>query len=74
MDRERKDRYTFQVSASDSSALGPRSSDVTVTVTVTDVNDNAPVFSSLPFRESIAQSTRIGTSVLQVRRELCTYM
>ncbi|KHJ80500.1 cadherin domain protein, partial [Oesophagostomum dentatum] len=39
----------------------------TVTVTVVDVNDHAPVFVSLPNRLSIAENTQVGSTVLIVK-------
>ncbi|KAM8835014.1 protocadherin-16 [Synchiropus picturatus] len=44
LDRERKASYSFQVFAVDLSPAAPRNSSAQVTVVVTDVNDNAPVF------------------------------
>ncbi|XP_032812178.1 protocadherin-16 [Petromyzon marinus] len=44
LDREARDSYRFFVVAADSSPSHPRSASVAVTVTVRDVNDNAPVF------------------------------
>ncbi|XP_053703387.1 protocadherin-16-like isoform X1 [Synchiropus splendidus] len=44
LDRERTASYSFQVFAVDLSPAAPRNSSAQVTVVVTDVNDNAPVF------------------------------
>ena len=54
LDREQIDLYTITVTASDNGTLS-RSSSFIVNVTVTDVNDNAPVFQGEPYRESIPE-------------------
>ncbi|KAL8603767.1 hypothetical protein ACOMHN_024383 [Nucella lapillus] len=43
LDRETRDNYTLVVQARDSSTSEPKSASATVTVSVTDVNDNGPV-------------------------------
>lgn len=43
LDRESQDAYLLVLEARDSSAAGPSSATVSLTVSVTDVNDNAPV-------------------------------
>lgn len=45
LDREEKSEYELIVVASDSSLTNPRSTEVNVTVTVLDANDNSPFFS-----------------------------
>ncbi|XP_060032946.1 protocadherin-16 [Erinaceus europaeus] len=50
LDREQCPSYAFPVSAVDGAAAGPLSSTVPVTITVRDVNDNAPIFPTSPLR------------------------
>ncbi|XP_057677236.1 protocadherin-16-like [Corythoichthys intestinalis] len=44
LDREKQASYTFLVFATDLSPASPRNSSAQVTITITDINDNAPVF------------------------------
>ncbi|XP_054639199.1 protocadherin-16-like [Dunckerocampus dactyliophorus] len=44
LDRERQASYSFQVLAVDLSPASPRNASAQVTITITDVNDNTPVF------------------------------
>ena len=65
-DREKKQRYTFEVYATDSGLYGPRSRSVRVEITIEDVNDNAPVFTEVPFKADISQSYSVGQQVTKV--------
>ena len=66
-DREKKERYTFEVYATDSGLYGPRTRSVRVDIDIGDVNDNAPVFTEVPFKADISQSYRVGQQVTKVR-------
>ncbi|XP_077402425.1 protocadherin-16 isoform X2 [Vanacampus margaritifer] len=44
LDREKQASYNFQVFAVDLSPASPRNSSAQVTITITDVNDNTPIF------------------------------
>lgn len=44
LDRERRNSYSFQVVAVDCSPAAPRNATAQVTVTIQDINDNAPFF------------------------------
>ena len=72
LDRERTAHYALKVRCQDGggvSGRGQRASRVTeksLQVHVTDVNDNAPVFSKQTYRGSIVENSYIGASVLQV--------
>ncbi|KAM6148023.1 protocadherin-23, partial [Erethizon dorsatum] len=48
LDREDQSQYTFRAMARDCSIEGPRSTTVIVHISVTDVNDNAPVWEQNP--------------------------
>lgn len=67
LDREKKDKYTLEVVATDrgSPAL---SAVVTVEVKVLDVNDNSPVFSMKSYSVEVSEDAAEGTQVLKVRR------
>ena len=65
LDREQVDNYIFSIVATDNGASVQMSSSVTVNLTVTDINDNAPVFRGEPYEESIPEdaSTDGGGSI-----------
>ena len=60
LDRETKDNYSVVVSASD----GPNVGHVTVIVTVTDVNDNGPVWSADSLQVNITENQTPGNNVI----------
>lgn len=66
-DREKNASFVFNLFASDRGGSGPRNATVQIRVTISDVNDNAPVFQYVPYKTSVAQSLGAGMSVLQVR-------
>jgi len=72
LDRERTAHYLLKIRCQDGggvSGRGQRASRVTekaLQVHVTDINDNAPVFSKQTYRGSIIENSFIGASVLQV--------
>ena len=70
-DRERQRRYPIRVNAIDgNSDMKPEErleSSCLVEVTITDVNDNKPVFNSRFYEENIKENVGIGHSVLQVK-------
>ncbi len=66
LDRETKSEYVFRVIATDS-ILQPTTCSVTVIVTILDVNDNSPVFSSDTYSLSTMENTLVDSSVGQVR-------
>ncbi|XP_017277987.1 protocadherin-23 [Kryptolebias marmoratus] len=65
LDRETTESYTLTVTVSDR-GTPPLNSSADVKVTVTDCNDNAPVFSSTEYHTQVSESTQIGTSLVQV--------
>ena len=65
VDREEWDRFTLTVWARDM-AVTPRSSSVVVSIRVTDVNDNAPVFYPLQYHARVAEYQTDVTSVVCV--------
>ena len=66
VDRERTPRYDLVVEATDRGDP-PLSSTTAVEITVTDINDNAPVFSKPEYKTSIREDAIVGSSVLTVQ-------
>ena len=65
LDRESRDMYDVIVVGSDNGSP-PLMASVTCTITVTDANDNAPVFVGTPYEASVNESADIDTLVLTV--------
>ncbi|XP_026859393.2 protocadherin Fat 2 [Electrophorus electricus] len=65
LDREEKTHYSLTVQAADE-GLPPLSSAVQVTVTVSDVNDNPPVFSQTTYNLVLQEGEAVGSGVLQM--------
>ncbi|XP_029458167.1 protocadherin Fat 3 isoform X3 [Rhinatrema bivittatum] len=65
LDRERVSGYSLQVEAKDS-GMPPLSSTVTVNVDISDVNDNAPVFTPANYTAVIQENKPVGTSIVQL--------
>ncbi|XP_078684144.1 protein dachsous-like [Branchiostoma floridae x Branchiostoma belcheri] len=69
LDREKQSVYSFDAYASDRGPFGPRTSNVRVTVDISDVNDNAPVFTQVPFETTIERDIGVNQNVLTVTAE-----
>uniref|UniRef100_A0A8C6Y479 Cadherin domain-containing protein n=1 Tax=Naja naja TaxID=35670 RepID=A0A8C6Y479_NAJNA len=65
LDREQKDTYVMKIKVEDG-GNPPRSSTAILQVTVTDVNDNRPVFKENDIEVSIPENAPVGTSVSQL--------
>lgn len=65
LDRERKGRYSLEVVAQDHGSPS-LSSTATVEVTVLDINDNSPIFSSSSYAIDMSEDAAIGSLVLEV--------
>ncbi|KAM3623277.1 uncharacterized protein V6R79_009482 [Siganus canaliculatus] len=65
LDRETTESYALTVTVSDRGAP-PLNSSAVVMVTVTDCNDNAPVFSSTEYHTQVSESGLVGTRLVQV--------
>ncbi|XP_043913009.1 protocadherin-11 X-linked-like [Protopterus annectens] len=65
LDREQKDTYVMKIKVEDG-GNPPRSSTAILQVTVTDVNDNRPVFKENNIEIRVPENAPIGTSVTQV--------
>uniref|UniRef100_A0A8C9XET0 Protocadherin-16 n=1 Tax=Sander lucioperca TaxID=283035 RepID=A0A8C9XET0_SANLU len=65
LDRETTESYALTVSVSDR-GTPPLNSSAVVMVTVTDCNDNAPVFSSTGYHAQVSENSHVGTRLVQV--------
>ncbi|XP_062852533.1 cadherin EGF LAG seven-pass G-type receptor 1 [Trichomycterus rosablanca] len=65
LDRETTEFYTFSVEARDN-GVPVMSSSASVSITVLDVNDNAPTFTEKVYELKINEDALVGTSVLTV--------
>ena len=65
LDRESVSGYLLTVTAKDG-GIPPMSDTTDVEISVTDVNDNAPVFDSMHYSGSVREDVLIGTSVVKV--------
>uniref|UniRef100_A0A6Q2Z7J2 Protocadherin-16 n=1 Tax=Esox lucius TaxID=8010 RepID=A0A6Q2Z7J2_ESOLU len=65
LDRERRDRYSLTVTALDGGSP-PLSSTAIVEVTLLDVNDHSPRFTSSSYTTELSEDLPIGSLVLQV--------
>lgn len=63
MDHEACSSYSFEVVASDLAELLPLSSTTVVTITVSDVNDNPPLFERELYRGAVKESDPLGEVV-----------
>ena len=68
LDREQREQYSFIVVAMDR-GTPPRSSTSRVSITVSDVNDEPPVFSQQQYIANISENLDVGRSVTQVFAE-----
>ena len=66
LDREKIASYKLTVEAADRGSPS-MSSNREVIITVTDINDNDPIFTGEPYQGSIAEDASVGSPVVQVR-------
>ncbi|CAG05499.1 unnamed protein product, partial [Tetraodon nigroviridis] len=70
MDREARDQYLVVVQAKDMLGLsGGHSSSTTVTVSLTDVNDNGPTFQHHVYAFGVPENAAVGTTVGRIMAE-----
>ncbi|XP_051166129.1 cadherin-related tumor suppressor isoform X1 [Leptopilina boulardi] len=62
LDRETKDKYVLRARADD----GVQHTDITLTIVVTDTNDNAPVFQAMAYSFDVPENMPRGSRVGQV--------
>ena len=66
-DRESINNFTLSISAVDQgNELFRRTSEANITVIVSDINDNGPIFVDSPYTVRVAEGTNISTVVFQV--------
>uniref|UniRef100_T1ING2 Cadherin domain-containing protein n=1 Tax=Strigamia maritima TaxID=126957 RepID=T1ING2_STRMM len=65
-DREKKASYSFEVRATDGGKYDARSEKTLVVVTITDVNDNKPLFQKYPMNVEVPSNMPPGSLVLTV--------
>ncbi|XP_062826337.1 protocadherin Fat 2 isoform X2 [Anolis carolinensis] len=65
LDREEISSYSLKVQATDN-GQEPLSSDTTVLIRVSDVNDNPPRFFQLNYSAAVQENSPVGTSVLEL--------
>lgn len=65
LDRETTESYAITVSVSDRGVPSLNSSAV-IMVTVTDCNDNAPVFASAEYHAHVSENSQVGTRLVQI--------
>lgn len=68
-DRERRSSYTFEVRATDGGRYDPRSEKALIHITITDINDNKPVFVKYPFTADVPAFTQPNQQLLQIVAE-----
>ncbi|KAL8624012.1 hypothetical protein ACOMHN_041602 [Nucella lapillus] len=62
LDRERQGQYSLMLSASD----GQHTASATLTITLTDHNDNSPIFTMAPYYFEVPEDADIGATVARV--------
>uniref|UniRef100_G3NQJ5 Cadherin, EGF LAG seven-pass G-type receptor 3 n=1 Tax=Gasterosteus aculeatus TaxID=69293 RepID=G3NQJ5_GASAC len=67
LDFESEREYTLRVRAQDNGRPPLSNNTGIVSVQVTDVNDNPPIFVSTPFQASVLESAPIGSSILHIQ-------
>ena len=66
LDREDQARYTLVVTATDNDEDSPLETNVSITIDVSDVNDNSPEFPSTPTSFRISESLNVGDYVTKI--------
>ncbi|XP_039591292.1 cadherin-22-like [Polypterus senegalus] len=70
LDRETQDRYELVIKATDMAGqMGGLSGSTTVTIVITDVNDNPPRFPQKMYQFSVSEAAPVGTPVGRVMAE-----
>uniref|UniRef100_A0A3B4AH28 Cadherin domain-containing protein n=1 Tax=Periophthalmus magnuspinnatus TaxID=409849 RepID=A0A3B4AH28_9GOBI len=65
LDRERQSQYSLVVEASDGAEV-PRRTALTVTILVSDIDDNSPAFSQLNYVVNVPENSPVGTIILNL--------
>ncbi|XP_075160515.1 cadherin 74A [Haematobia irritans] len=67
LDFESRPNYIMTISASDGAFENRLSSDATVSITVLDTQDQAPVFTNAPYSATVDENTPAGVSILTIK-------
>ncbi|XP_013857210.1 cadherin EGF LAG seven-pass G-type receptor 3 isoform X3 [Austrofundulus limnaeus] len=67
LDFESEREYTLRVRAQDNGRPPLSNNTGIVSVQITDVNDNPPIFVSTPFQASVLESAPVGSSILHIQ-------
>uniref|UniRef100_A0A3P8VA40 Cadherin EGF LAG seven-pass G-type receptor 3 n=1 Tax=Cynoglossus semilaevis TaxID=244447 RepID=A0A3P8VA40_CYNSE len=67
LDYESEREYTLRVRAQDNGRPPLSNNTGIVSIQVTDVNDNPPIFVSTPFQASVLESAPVGSSILHIQ-------
>ncbi|XP_035029147.2 protocadherin-15 isoform X4 [Hippoglossus stenolepis] len=65
LDRELRSQYSLVVEASDG-AVDPRRTSLTLSIQVTDIDDNSPMFSQQTYVVNVPENSPVGTVVLKL--------
>ncbi|XP_064182000.1 protocadherin gamma-A11-like isoform X28 [Anguilla rostrata] len=66
LDRERDPEYSITITATDE-GVPPLSSNLTLTLKISDVNDNSPIFQKSSYRAYVKENNKPGLSVLSLK-------
>ncbi|KAF2367299.1 Cadherin [Trinorchestia longiramus] len=67
LDREKQDRYNFEVRATDGGQYDTRSETAQVQIRIGDANDNRPKFAKYPFLVTVPVYSQPGQELIQVK-------
>lgn len=65
LDRETQDEYRLVITAQDQ-GRPTRSATTSLEISVTDINDNAPIFSKQQYETTVSEHAEVGTNVIDV--------
>ncbi len=65
LDRETQDEYRLVITAQDQ-GRPTRSANTSLEISVTDINDNAPIFSRQQYETTVSEHAEVGTNVIDV--------
>ncbi|XP_016396188.1 protocadherin Fat 4 [Sinocyclocheilus rhinocerous] len=65
LDRETQDEYSLVIAAQDQGRPS-HSATTTLEISVTDINDNAPIFSKQQYETTVSEHAEVGTNVIDV--------
>ena len=66
LDRETETTYNVVVQVHDTSSTSLRIAEASVTIIVTDINDNQPIFVNTPYAQYILDTVSVGTQIFRV--------